>query len=139
MNWKWWSLLNIGVISVALGQYYFGFVDEVLSRDQTYITLGMIVVAVACSISTLGKHWTDWHEFITDLMPRVGLIGTVIGFMISLDSSSVAENLETIDDVKSMIVVVLAGMSVALTTTLAGLVLQVWLDLQKRAIRDNSA
>ena len=138
MNWRWWSLLNIGVVSMALGQYYFSFVDEVISRDQTYITLGMIVVALVCSISTLGKTWTGWHEFVTDLMPRVGLIGTVIGFMISLDSTAIADNLETISDVKSMLLVVLTGMSTALTTTLAGLVLQVWLDLQKKAIYDHS-
>ena len=83
--------------------------------------------------------WRADSNLITDLMPRVGLIGTVIGFMLSLDASSVAENLHSVDDVRSMVVVVLSGMSVALTTTLAGLVLQIWLDMQKRAIRDQAS
>lgn len=135
MNWKWWTLLNIGLISLGVGQYYFKFLEEVISRDQTYMAMGMLLLAIVTSVSTLGKHWNHWHEFMTDLMPRLGLVGTVVGFMISLDASAVAEQLETVEDVKHMIVIVLSGMSVALTTTLAGLVLQIWLDFQKRSIR----
>jgi flagellar motor component MotA len=139
MNWRWWLALNVGLLAFILGVYKFDLLEEILTRDTTYITTTMMVAALITSITTKGKTWTHWHEFVTDLMPRVGLIGTVIGFMISLDASSVAESLETIDDVKTMIVVVLSGMSVALTTTLAGLVLQVWLDVQKRSIRDTEA
>lgn len=139
MNWRWWLALNVGVLAFVVGWLRFDLLEQMLSRDTTYITTMMVVVALVTSLSTMGKVWTHWHEFITDLMPRVGLIGTVIGFMMSLDASQVAEKLETVDDVKTMIVVVLAGMSVALTTTLAGLILQVWLDVQKRAIRDSEA
>ena len=139
MNWRWWLALNVGVIAFIVGAFKFDLIEEILTRDTTYITSAMVVVALVTSLTTMGKTWTHWHEFVTDLMPRVGLIGTVIGFMISLDASSVADSLETVDDVKTMIIVVLSGMSVALTTTLAGLVLQVWLDVQKRAIRDTEA
>lgn len=139
MNWRWWFALNVGIITFIVGVIKFDLMVQILTRDTTYITTGMLVVALVTSVSTLGKTWTHWHEFVTDLMPRVGLIGTVIGFMMSLDASSVADSLETVDDVKDMVVVVLSGMSVALTTTLAGLVLQVWLDIQKRAIRDTEA
>lgn len=135
MNWKWWSLLSVGLLSLIVGQHYFSFINEVISRDQTYMSTGMLILAIICSISTLGKTWNHWHEFCTDLMPRLGLVGTVIGFMLALDASVVADRLETVDDVKTMIIVVLSGMSVALTTTLTGLVLQIWLDLQKRSIR----
>lgn len=139
MNWRWWLALNVGVMAFIVGAFKFDLIEEILTRDTTYITSAMVVVALVASLTTMGKTWTHWHEFVTDLMPRVGLIGTVIGFMISLDASSVADSLETVDDVKTMIIVVLSGMSVALTTTLAGLVLQVWLDVQKRAIRDTEA
>src|SRR6056300_922620 len=116
MNWRWWLALNVGILAFILGVYKFDLLEEILTRDTTYITTTMMVAALITSITTKGKTWTHWHEFVTDLMPRVGLIGTVIGFMISLDASSVA-----------------------LTTTLAGLVLQVWLDVQKRSIRDTEA
>lgn len=137
--WKWWTLFTLGLLVLGVGWYKFDLLNQILNRDQTYITMGMLSVALIASASTLGKFWSHWHEFITDLMPRVGLIGTVIGFMLSLDASSVAENLQTVDDVRGMVVVVLSGMSVALTTTLAGLVLQIWLDMQKRAIRDQTS
>lgn len=137
--WRWWTMLVLGFVVFGVGWYRYDLVNEIITRDVTYMTVGMIGLAVATSISTMGKSWTHWHEFVTDLMPRLGLTGTVIGFMMSLDASSVAENLETVDDVKQMVVVVLSGMSVALTTTLAGLVLQMWLDMQKRSIRDDTA
>ena len=135
--WKWYTMFILGIIAFGVGWLRFDLVNEIVARDVTYMTIGMIVLAVATSASTIGKKWTHWHEFITDLMPRLGLTGTVVGFMISLDASAVADNLETVDDIKGMVVAVLAGMSVALTTTLAGLILQIWLDLQKRSIKDD--
>jgi len=135
--WKWWTVLVSGFLAFGIGAYKFDLISEILSRDQTYMTMGMIAIATVASVSTLGSRWTHWHEFITDMMPRLGLTGTVIGFMISLDVSVVGTQLESVDDVKAMIVIVLGGMSVALTTTLAGLILQIWLDLQKRSIKDD--
>lgn len=136
--WKWWTLFIGGLLVLGVGWYKFDLIDQIISRDQTYMTSAMVVLAFITAASTMGRKWTHWHEFVTDLMPRLGLIGTVIGFMISLDASAVADNLETVDDVKTMVIIVLSGMSVALTTTLAGLILQVWLDMQKRAIRDQA-
>ena len=134
--WKWWTVLALGVITFGVGWYRFDLVNEILIRDQTYMTTFMISLAVVTSVSTIGRKWTHWHEFITEVMTRLGFIGTVIGFMMALGAAGVAD-VETVEDVKNMMSELLAGISVALTTTLAGLVLQIWLDTQKRSIKDD--
>ena len=135
--WKWWTVSVLGLLTFGIGWYRYDLVNEILTRDVTYMTTFMIVLAIATSISTAGKTWNQWHEFITEIMTRLGFIGTVVGFMIALGAAGIADNLETVDDVKNLVVEVMAGMSVAMTTTLTGLVLQLWLDLQKRSIKDD--
>lgn len=135
--WKWWTVLVLGLIAFGVGWYRYDLVNEILIRDQTYMTSFMVVLAVITGLSTLGRTWNNWHEFITEIMTRLGFIGTIIGFMMALGAAGISENLETVDDVKNLVVEVMAGMSIAMTTTLAGLVLQLWLDFQKRSIKDD--
>ena len=63
----------------------------------------------------------------------LGLIGTVIGFIIALsgvDPKSATE----IDNVAKMVATLINGMSVALYTTLVGAVLYVWLTVNHRIL-----
>lgn len=63
----------------------------------------------------------------------LGLIGTVIGFVIALSGVDPA----TASDIKSispMVSELLAGMAVALYTTLAGAVLNLWLMINHRLL-----
>lgn len=135
--WKWWTVLVLGLIAFGVGWYRYDLVNEIVARDVTYMTIGMMILASLTSVSTMGKRWNNWHEFITEIMTRLGFIGTIIGFMMALGAAGLSENLETVHDVKTLVVEVMAGMSVAMTTTLAGLVLQLWLDVQKRSIKDD--
>ena len=67
----------------------------------------------------------------------LGLIGTVIGFIIAL--SGVDPNRATeVDNVARMIATLISGMSVALYTTLAGSVLYVWLSVNHRILSNGS-
>lgn len=67
----------------------------------------------------------------------LGLIGTVIGFIIAL--SGVDPNRATeVDNVARMIATLIGGMSVALYTTLAGSVLYVWLSVNHRILSGGS-
>ena len=134
--WKWWTVLALGVITFGVGWYRFDLVNEILIRDQTYMTTFMIILAIVTSVSTIGRKWTHWHEFVAEIMTRLGFIGTIIGFMIALGAADIANNIEDVDDVATLVIEVMAGMSIAMTTTLAGLILQLWLDIQKRSIKD---
>ena len=68
-------------------------------------------------------------KFIANTLVILGLIGTVIGFIIALsgvDGSGVSSDPE---EVSKMVAVLISGMSVALYTTLAGSICSVWLNL----------
>ena len=135
--WKWWTVFIVGVICFGVGWLRFDLVNVIVARDATFMTIGMIVLAGLTSASTMGKHWNHWHEFIAEMMTRLGFVGTIIGFIIALSSAGVTE-VENLDGLISSIDKVLSGMGVAMTTTLAGLILQIWLDFQKRSIRDDT-
>ncbi len=67
----------------------------------------------------------------------LGLIGTVIGFIIAL--SGVDPNAATeVDSVANMVATLISGMSVALYTTLVGAVLYVWLTINHRILTSGS-
>lgn len=70
---------------------------------------------------------------IANTLVLLGLIGTVVGFIIAL--SGVEVNLAAdIDSVGPMITTLIAGMSVALYTTMVGAILNIWLMINYRLL-----
>jgi len=63
----------------------------------------------------------------------LGLIGTVIGFIIALSGVD-PEAATEVDSVAAMVATLISGMSVALYTTLVGAVLYVWLTINHRIL-----
>jgi hypothetical protein len=92
--------------------------------------------ARAIVASTLRLRLADWIAVIrhfANALVLLGLIGTVIGFVIALSGVDPA----TASDIKSispMVSELLAGMAVALYTTLAGAVLNLWLMINHRLL-----
>ncbi|MDP6709489.1 MAG: MotA/TolQ/ExbB proton channel family protein [Alphaproteobacteria bacterium] len=70
---------------------------------------------------------------IADSLIFLGLIGTVIGFIVALSGvdPSAADQVE---NVSAMVATLISGMSVALNTTLVGAVLYVWLIINYRIL-----
>ena len=70
---------------------------------------------------------------IANTLVLLGLIGTVVGFIIAL--SAVGVNLAAdIDSVGPMISTLIGGMSVALYTTMVGAILNIWLMINYRLL-----
>ena len=67
----------------------------------------------------------------------LGLIGTVIGFIIALSGVDPKAATE-VDSVANMVATLINGMSVALYTTLVGAVLYVWLTVNHRLLTSGS-
>jgi biopolymer transport protein ExbB/TolQ len=63
----------------------------------------------------------------------LGLIGTVIGFIIALSGVDPSRAADA-DNVADMVATLISGMSVALNTTLVGAVLYVWLIVNYRLL-----
>ena len=74
-----------------------------------------------------GNHQIGW--FITGLVIKLGLLGTVIGFVIMLTSISGLEALD-LSDIKQLMQQMTQGMGVAMNTTMVGLVASMLLGLQ---------
>ncbi len=71
----------------------------------------------------------DFGWFIADTMIKLGLLGTVIGFIIMLGSVAVIDNAD-ISTIQNMLIDMSGGMRIALFTTLAGLLAGMLLGLQ---------
>lgn len=70
---------------------------------------------------------------IASLLVFLGLIGTVIGFIIALSGVD-PQTVSRADSVAAMVAQLIRGMSVALYTTLLGAVLNVWLTVNHRVL-----
>lgn len=70
---------------------------------------------------------------IANMLVFLGLIGTVIGFIIAL-SGVEPETVTQTESVGPMVATLIRGMSVALYTTLLGAVLSVWLNVNHRIL-----
>ncbi|MFQ5626131.1 MAG: MotA/TolQ/ExbB proton channel family protein [Methyloligellaceae bacterium] len=79
------------------------------------------------------SHRIQIVRHIANLLVFLGLIGTVIGFIIAL-SGVEPEAVSQADSVATMVAKLIQGMSVALYTTLLGAVLNVWLNVNHRLL-----
>ncbi|MCB1773668.1 MAG: MotA/TolQ/ExbB proton channel family protein [Gammaproteobacteria bacterium] len=85
--------------------------------------------------NTLGRgHETGW--FLADLMIRLGLLGTVIGFIVMLGSVSSVSSID-LPALQQLLTNMSDGMRIALYTTLTGLCAGILLGFQYRLL-DNA-
>ena len=131
---KWWFVFVIQTIGLLVFAYMDG-IQYLLDNDKTFLSL--IIVGVWLSVSTAVGFFT-WKKlqkpeflwFASESCMTVGMIGTVIGFILMLGTS--LNNLDP-SDVESMRVAIsnmAVGMSTALLTTLAGLTATLLLRIQ---------
>ncbi len=76
-------------------------------------------------------------RFLANALVFLGLIGTVIGFIIGLSGIDAAATSD-VDKIAPMITELINGMSVALYTTLLGAVLNIWLNINVRILTDGA-
>lgn len=79
------------------------------------------------------SHNIQIVRIVANLLVFLGLIGTVIGFIIALSGVN-AEAVSQADSVATMVSTLIQGMSVALYTTLLGAALNVWLNINHRIL-----
>lgn len=85
------------------------------------------LMAEVMAESLRGTHQVGW--FISGLMIKLGLLGTVIGFVLMLSSVSGLDTLD-ISDIKQLMQQMTQGMGVAMNTTMVGLVSSMLLGVQ---------
>lgn len=102
------------------------FCHDYLSKPLGHPSEGGLLAEVMAE-KARGTHQVGW--FITSLMLKLGLLGTVVGFVMMLSSLEGLQDLD-ISDIKTLMQQMTQGMGVAMNTTLAGLVGSILLGLQ---------
>lgn len=109
------------------GTWAFLYLDTIDGRDSG---------ARAIVASTLRLRLADWIAVIrhfANALVLLGLIGTVIGFVIALSGVD-PDRVSDVKSISPMVSELLAGMAVALYTTLAGATLNLWLLINHRLL-----
>lgn len=137
---RWWLLFCLSAAALVLS-YSFGFVDALLEKDITRLSFAIISLFFVTSLyvgyvthrvnkGKLVDPDLNIGWFITELLLALGMIGTVIGFILMLGSSFESLNVADTGSLKMALTDMARGMSTALYTTLCGLVTSQILKVQ---------
>lgn len=137
---RWWLIYCLSIVSLVIS-YYLGFFSELLEKDITKLSFVIIAIYMVASIY-IGKLSYDKDRnrstergvyigyYVYDLLPILGLIGTVIGFIFMFGDSFVTIDIEDTQTVKDALVAMAVGISTALYTTLIGMIFSEIIKLQ---------
>ena len=137
---RWWLLFCTSIAAMFI-VHAFGFTQALLDNDMTRLSFVIITLFFGSSIfvgyetykKSKGKSvesGTNIAWFVTEMMLALGMIGTVIGFILMLGSSFESLNVSDTTSVKTALTDMDLGMSTALYTTLVGLVCSQALKVQ---------
>ena len=137
----WYTFITILTVLVHLG-WSFGLIEQVYNQDVTKVSFLIFFVliwkTIDCGVLIYKKTKTDedvsdedinsgW--FWSDIVLSLGMVGTVIGFMIMLSSFGEAD-FSDVENSKKLISDLSQGMSTALLTTLSGLLCSILIKIQ---------
>ena len=137
---RWWLLFCTSCAALFTA-YSFGFVDALLAKDITRLSFVILAVFFLTSIyvgyltykrskGAVVKIGANVGWFVTELLLALGMIGTVIGFILMLGGSFENLNIADTSSVKTALTDMAIGMSTALYTTLVGMVCSQILKVQ---------
>lgn len=133
---KWFVILcgSIAAIGLCAG---LGLLHRLWAGDPTFISFGIIALYLVVTLYVgylFSRPEQAWKHrkacgFASDLMERLGFLGTVIGFAMAF-----GDGLGGLDGspagMKAALATMVLGLSTALFTTLVGLVCSMQLDAQ---------
>ena len=148
---EWWILFLIQVSGLGLC-YYFDIVDWVWINDATklsFLVIGIwLIMTIKCGINAVAydrvnalnggiiKERTkarleaklDSGWFASDQCLSIGMLGTVIGFLLMM--GSIAVDNADVEAIQAMLKTMSTGMATALITTAVGMIFGNLLKLQ---------
>jgi len=130
----WWLIVVMQIIGLGTAIYY-GAIPFLFENDSTklsFVIIAMWGTATASigyrSLKNRNDFETPW--FIGEACMTVGMVGTVIGFMLMLGSSFAEIDPSNVESMKRVITDMASGMSTALLTTLCGLIASLFVKVQ---------
>ena len=130
----WWLIVVMQLIGLGVAVYY-NAIPFLLEHDITKLSFAIILMwSVATTTigyrSYKGRNDFETPWFIGESCMTVGMIGTVVGFMLMLGSSFTEIDPNNVESMKRVIIDMAAGMSTALLTTFCGLVASLFVKVQ---------
>jgi hypothetical protein len=132
---RWW--LTICVLGVLVYfSYANGWLLPLYEKDATMITYLITVIFGATTLSLgyksfLKKQFENEVEwFVSDAVLTLGMIGTIIGFMIMLIGTFDTVEFTAVENIRAVLSSMSKGLYTALSTTLLGLISSVILKIQ---------
>ena len=134
----WWLIVCV----IGTGSYNthsMGWLVPLYTNDLTYITFLITVIAGLTTLS-LGYKFkvpvraaavdVDIEWFVSDVVLTLGMLGTIIGFMIMLEGTFSSIEFNDTDSIRQALSSMSQGLFTALNTTLIGLVSSIILKVQ---------
>jgi len=135
---KWWlcaCMIGIGLFLM----YYYGLFEKVNNGDLTKISFGILVLFLVFSaklgvltykMDTVVPSQLNTIKWFAEKFITVGMIGTVLGFLFTLDTVFCGIDASNVNSMQSAISNMAQGMGTALYTTASGLICSFLLKLQ---------
>lgn len=131
----WWLTVCIQILLIAIAGY-FGFFNFVIEKDTTYLSqliyITWILTSIVIGLKLFKTGTADYTKqwFFSEACMTIGMVGTVIGFIIMLSGAFESLDPSNVELMKQVIGEMAVGLSVALITTLNGLIASLFLKLQ---------
>jgi|13_taG_2_1085334.scaffolds.fasta_scaffold09057_6 hypothetical protein len=141
--WKWWtSFVFVGLTAIII-EYFVGGISYIWENDSSYITSVITFIFLFTSLrigyysytfrsnnKSLKENELESSWFQADAVTSLGMIGTVIGFVMVLTSAFAEIDIECTSCMTTLVSDLTSGMGTALLTTLVGLIASVILKFQ---------
>jgi len=130
----WWLIFWLTGLFTYL-MYDFGLLIQFYTKDMTMLTY-LITVLFAATTCSVGYKCYAGHRdytiewFISDVVITLGMIGTIVGFIIMLSGTFDTLKIADANSVRLLIASMSKGLYTALNTTLAGLISSVIIKAQ---------
>lgn len=137
---RWWTMVSVQLL-IFVAIIAFGYHESIFNGDKSYISSLIFAVYVVSTVLLGIWHLVDdinknideklklgW--FTAESLLALGMIGTVIGFLILLSTSFNSININDPMSLKTTLGIMANGMGTSLYTTLAGLVCSLFLKGQ---------
>lgn len=122
-------LLLIVAIAILIASYFQGWLHLINDGDSTHIVWGEGILFGIGLVLACFQKWKDVN-WIANALVNIGLIGTVVGFIIAL-SGVIPDAANDIEQLKPMLVTLLKGAGIALYTTLVGAIGSLYLKFMR--------
>jgi len=143
---QWWLIFSLIVAGSVLA-YITGLISIINTADFTKISFLIytlfIVFSIKCGFNTAKNREDTSGWFVSDILVKLGLIGTLIGLIYVFTTSLGSIDVSQPQTMKAAISSMMTGMGTALYTTIIGLscslILQLQLHNLEKTIEDDTS